>query len=429
VPWKGISQQLEQLDAQDLAPIPAISAKRLKHYLQIHKTQSGQSVVSLYGASDDSRLTEFNGTQAQKMRLNISREFYAGRWAGQVSVNHERGGKKHFDQSFLAYQFGDWNLRVGSLNQYWGPGQSNSLILSNNARPVPAISFSRSQATRSDGQWLEYLGPWFFTAQLGQLESERTIAGAKMWASRFNFKPIAGLELGLSWSAIWGGSGQPNDLSDWLDVLTLKSACTNLQQDCHAKVGNHLAGFDFKYSQILFNQPFSVYGQRVGEMAGGGYSIANNANILGLSTYLFSSKVYIQTSDTDVTCSSSGFVSSSCFYEHDVYQSGYRRYGRAIGSTFDKDAKVLSVGLSRSFTSGDLFELLLSKVKLDSNLQLSAPEATGFGEKLMRVSGFYQTHYGDWLVKIGANIEHRKRDNSGSDTDSLVYAELKYRLN
>ena len=38
-------------------------------------------------------------------------------WAGQISANYERGGKSHFDQSFIEYQFGDWNLRLGSLSQ------------------------------------------------------------------------------------------------------------------------------------------------------------------------------------------------------------------------------------------------------------------------------------------------------------------------
>jgi hypothetical protein len=141
VPWKGITEQLEKLQVQTLPSIPAISAQRLKHYLQALKKQKGQTVISLYGATDDSRFVGLNGVQAEKIKLNVTKEFYAGRWAGQVSANHERSGKSHFDQSFLAYQFGDWNLRVGSLNQWWGPAKSSSLIMSNNARPVPSINF------------------------------------------------------------------------------------------------------------------------------------------------------------------------------------------------------------------------------------------------------------------------------------------------
>jgi hypothetical protein len=250
-----VASQLEKLQVQTLPSIPAISAQRLKHYLQAHKKQTGQSVISLYSATDNSRFMEFNGVQAEKVKLNITKEFYVGRWAGQMSVNHERGGKSHFDQSFIAYQFGDWNLRVGSLNQWWGPAQSSSLIMSNNARPVPAISFSRSQATRSQTKWLKYFGPWFFTAQIGQLESQRVIPDTKLWMTRFNFTPISGLELGFSWSATWGGEGQANSLSDWFKVITFQKECANGESTCDVAIdnnlGNHIAGFDFKYSVMM----------------------------------------------------------------------------------------------------------------------------------------------------------------------------------
>lgn len=35
----------------------------------------------------------------------------------------------------------------------------------------------------------------------------------------------------------------------------------------------------------------------------------------------------------------------------------------------------------------------------------------------------------DWLVKLGASIEHGKVDDTDSKTDVLVFIEIKYRLN
>jgi len=433
VPWKGIAEQLEKLQIHTLSSVPALSAQRLKHYLQAHKKQQGQAVISLYGASDDSRFIEFNGVQAEKVKLNMTKEFYAGRWAGQVSVNHERGGKSHFDQSFIAYQFGDWNLRLGSLNQWWGPAQSSSLIMSNNARPVPAISFSRSQATRSENKWLQYLGPWFFTAQIGQLESQRVVPDTKLWMTRFNFSPVSGLEVGLSWSAMWGGEGQANSVSDWFDVITLQTECVNGKATCDStlksSIGNHHGGFDFKYSMKLFNRPVSLYGQRIGEDAVDYYRITDNANLLGISTYLWGTKVFIESSDTNVACSNTGSGEKNCFYEHGTYQSGYRLYDRAIGSTFDSDAKMFTLGINKNFHDGDLFELALNQLVLNEDKGFPSPVVNGLSEELLRFSGFYQTHYGDWLIKLGASIEHGEVDNSDSETDSLIFAEIKYRLN
>lgn len=433
VPWKGIAIQLEKLQVQTLPNIPAISAQRLKHYLQTHKQQTGQSVISLYGATDDSRFMGFNGVQAEKAKLNITKEFYAGRWAGQIAVNHERGGKSHFDQSFIAYQFGDWNLRIGSLNQWWGPAQSSSLIVSNNARPVPSISFSRSQATRSENKWLQYLGPWFFTVQIGQLGSQRVIPDTKLWMTRFNFSPASGLEVGLSWSAMWGGKGQPNSISDWFKVVTFQTECTNGEAACDdfldTKLGNHIAGFDFKYSVMLFEQPFSLYGQRIGEDAVDFYRVTDNANLLGVSTYLLGSKVYIEASDTNVVCGNSSSDVKNCYYEHGTYQSGYRHYDRAIGSTFETDAKMLSVGINKNFSDGDLFELVINRLRLNADQQKPSPILNSMSEEVLRLSGFYQMHFGDWFVKLGGTIVSKEVDDVNSETDTLIFAEVKYRLN
>ena len=433
VPWKGIAEQLETLQVHTLLSIPAISAQRLKYYLQTHKKQKGQSVISLYGAKDDSRFVGSNGVQAEKVKLNVTKEFYAGRWAGQISANHERGGGSHFDQSFLAYQFGDWNLRVGSLNQWWGPAQSSSLIMSNNARPVPSISFSRSQATRSENKWLRYLGPWFLTAQIGQLESQRAVPDTKLWMTRFNFSPISGLEVGLSWSAMWGGKGQPHSISDWLKVVTFQTECANGEATCEdtldSKLGNHLAGLDFKYSVMLFNRPFNIYGQRIGEDAVDHYRVTDNANLIGLSTYLWGHKVFVESSDTNVACSHVGTNEKNCFYEDEIYQSGYRRYGRAIGSSFDSDARMLTLGINKNYHNGDLFELVLNRLILNKDKGLPSPVLSGLSEEVLRLSGFYQAAYGNWLVKLGASIEYGKVDDADSKTDALVFAEIKYRLN
>jgi hypothetical protein len=156
----------------ELAPSAAVAAQRLPHYLLLHQGQEHRTTISLYGATEDRRFTSFDGKQGEKTQLNFSNELYWGRWAMQVSANHEPGSENHFDQSFIAYQFGDWNLRVAAIDQWWGPAQSSSLILSNSARPIPALALSRSQATSSANSWLIFLGPWYLTAQLGRLRSE-----------------------------------------------------------------------------------------------------------------------------------------------------------------------------------------------------------------------------------------------------------------
>ena len=53
----------------------------------------------------------------------------------------------------------------------------------------------------------------------------------------------------------------------------------------------------------------------------------------------------------------------------------------------------------------------------------------GGGVIYKKLCRFYQAAYGDWLVKLGASIEHGKVDDTDSKTDVLVFTEIKYRLN
>jgi hypothetical protein len=179
---------------------------------------------------------------------------------------------------------------------------------------------------------------------------------------------------------------------------------------------------------MLFEQPFSLYGQRIGEDAVDYYRVTDNANLLGVSTYLWGSKVYIEASDTNVACGNSGSEVKNCYYEHSTYQSGYRRYNRAIGSTFETDAKMLSVGINKQFSDGDLFELVMNRLTLNEDKQKPAAILNGKSEEILRLSGFYQMHYGNWLVKLGASFEHGEIDDADSKTDALVFTEIKYRL-
>ena len=70
--------------------------------------------------------------------------------------------------------------------------------------------------------------------------------------------------------------------------------------------------------------------------------------------------------------------------------------------------------------------------ELSSNKATAVNIETGesfYVSGVLRLSGFYQAAYGDWLVKLGASIEHGKVDDTDSKTDVLVFTEIKYRLN
>lgn len=432
IPWKGISSGIDELTPVDMDFRPRQAYMRLKHYLSIHKRADSRKYLSLQGATNDVRLRSFDDGVEDTGKATISSEFYAKRFSGQISVNYAAGGQKNFDNSFIAYQFGDWNLRLGSMDQWWGPGQSSSLIMSNNTRPIKALAFSRSTNTQSNSPWLAWMGPWYFTTQFGQLEKNRSVSNAKIFMNRFNARPFKGFEVGLSWTTMWGGKGQPDDLQTFFDIITFKGTCDLPSGNCSSlggdsKRGNYLAGIDLTYTMHLLNRPWTLYVQRVGEDAENAYQVNDNANLFGISTYWKGAKLFVETSDTNVTCAGDGSVNTNCYYENANYPDGYRMYGRTFGSTYDSDAKQLTLGANIRFESGDMAEVYVRSAELNVDGIKPSPILTGgVSEDLLEVSGFYQKPMGNWLLKAGGSITNRKYTNDDDEVDAVLYVKAQF---
>ncbi|WP_100657588.1 capsule assembly Wzi family protein [Alteromonas flava] len=433
VPWKGIAQQLQNIELSGLPQHVQLSVLRLQHYVAIQQNRTWGSSLEMYAAGDEAQFTAFDAEQRTSARLTQSTEYKKGRWAAQLSINAESGGERHLDQSYLAVQLADWNFAVSAMDQWWGPGQMSSLILTDNARPVPVLSLSRATAVQSESPWLSWLGPWFFTAQLGELESEREVDGVKLWRSRLTVKPLRGLELGASWAAMWGGEGQANGISGFIDVVTFQKECANGAASCdpelNTTVGNHIAGFDLKYTFTLFNTPVSLYAQRVGEDAVDGYRITDNANLFGISTYFGRVYTFLETSDTNIACAGDGSTLTNCYYESGTYPTGYRRYGRAMGSTFDSDAKYVTLGSRWHMRDADSVQLQISRIELNPDGQRPSPVLrNSIQEDIWYVSGAYQTAWKNWQLKVGVNLAYREFaiQTRDAETDLNGYLHVRY---
>ncbi len=430
IPWKGISEQLTGIDPSTMPSLPRMAYTRLLHYSKLQSQRTALQFATIEGATDDVRFRSFDDGVENKGKISLSSEFYIGRVSAQLTLNYASGGEKNLDNSFIAYQLGDWNIRLGSIEQFWGPAQSSSLIMSTNTRPIKAFAFSRSRSTRSSSPWLSWMGPWYFTTQLGQLESDRAIPNAKLFLNRANVRPIKGLELGFSWAAMWGGEGRPEDLDSFIEVITFESVCLREDGICTdaqlSKRGNHLAGFDLTYSFDLFERPMTVYAQRIGEDSAGTFNITDNANLFGVSTYIGNAKIFLETSDTNINCDGGATDNLDCYYENGTYETGYRAYGRSIGSTFDSDAKQFTLGTNYRFDEGAVAELFLRYAELNRDESRPSPVLTDSNtEDLLELSGFYRMPYNKWLVTAGGTISQRDLPE-GNETDGLLYLKAQY---
>ena len=431
VPWKGIAKQVNQLKDDNMPYMPAQALQRLKHYLFMAQSERSLSFFELQGNTDTPRFTALDGPNYHQASATFKHQVLFDQFYFQGAITVDQDGDLNLDNSLLAYQFENWQVRVGAIEQYWGPSQASSLIMSNNARPLPAIAVSRGSTSVSASPWLSWLGNWYYTGQLAFLEKDRAVPNAKLLLNRFTFSPIKKLEIGASWAVTWGGDSQSEGLSDFIKMITFQGTCQKTSGQCtkdeETKQGNHLAGFDIKYSINVLNRPVTLYAQRIGEDATDNIKITDNANLIGVSTYLGRAKLFLETSDTQISCISAESTVTNCYYEHSVYTTGYRYQGRAIGSTFDSDAKQITLGANYRFTNGAIAEFLLRKAELNPDGQRPSPVLTdSLSEEIIQLSGFYQRPIGDWLIKAGGSIEMREFDQGDDQTDTSLYIKSIY---
>lgn len=420
--WNAINQDILKANTATLSPRLANSHAQVLHYYHraVNNQYNRQAKISL--ASDANRFNNFGETHHEKAQLHLSSEHIGSFWAGKLSTQlryePEGGNKLTFDDSYLAATYGNWVVRLGAISQWWGPGWDSSLILSNNARPLPTLSLSRSNSQAFATPWLSWIGPWTFTAQMARLETSRHVANAMLWSTRATARPLSQLEIGASWSIQWGGSGQPNSLKDFLKALTNQQQCANGASSCDAslntKLGNQLAGFDIRWSDSLFDLPFSVYAQTIGEDAVNNIKPADKAYVFGLDTvFTIGStpvRLFAEYTETQVACGDNP-DSLNCYYEHGTYKTGYRYHRRAIGTTYDNDAKVWALGLIGQQSNQHQWTATLRMGELNGDNVDRAPASPLIGNQVSKVAEDivqlelqYQLPLFDGLLSVGGDV-------------------------
>lgn len=255
------------------------------------------------------------------------------------------------DGSELTLHVGNWLLSQNVLDRWWGPGMQNSLILSNNARPIPAITIDRAQSVPFDSRWLHWIGPWRLTTLLGRMEGSRhDVRHPLYWGARVEARPRPWLEVGLQRTSMFCGDGRACGPRAWWDMLAGKYAAQN-NVSSERNPGDTLAGFDLRIAVpgriplALFTQliaedvsrfmPFKFLGQFGLEAAG----ITAAGGVW---------RAALEYSDSTCSFYRDNYGASrpplfGCAYEHHLYNvEGYRYLGGAIGAGTDNDSRLWS---------------------------------------------------------------------------------------
>ena len=360
----------------------SIPSRLLDSRLSYESSSGWSPILTSIGISDD-RVTArgFGPEPRSSFATNASVSWMNDRFAAKLSLNAFYGMKKDWkgrndeglalDGSYIATRLGNWSASFGKQERWWGPGWDGSLILSTNARPIPAISIDRRIPEPFESKWLSWIGPWSFHSFIGRMEEERTVPNPYLWGMRGEVKPtiLSGLEVGFFRMIQLGGDGRPEGFSTWTDAFLSQDnfGANTGNNDRSKEPGNQLAGIDLRWQ--FLDAPLAFYGQVVGEDEDKffpnclmfQYGIETWTNLKDSTLRIFAEYAdltsYWWTDDPRTR---------NISYGHHIYNDGYRYRGRPIGHWADQDSRILSfggflqkddgVGWGAIFRSGDLNE-------------------------------------------------------------------------
>ncbi|MDH4073426.1 MAG: capsule assembly Wzi family protein [Gammaproteobacteria bacterium] len=324
------------------------------------------------------------------------------------------------DGSQLGLDFGNWSFAASTMDRWWGPGWDGSLILSNNARPIPSFTIGRNRTSAFESKWLSWIGPWDLQVLWGQLEEERPVPNAKFWGMRVNFRPLKGLEIGLSRSAQWCGDGRPCGADVFWDLLLGRDNIGDDGTTEENEPGNQMGGFDVRWTNLWFGTPVSFYGQLIGEDEAGGFPSRYLAQFglegSGITRGQTSYRWFVEGAATSCDALKSN-VGYGCAYRNtNLYPAGYTYYRRIIGHGLDNDALVYSAGFIVVNADGNAWNVLarlgeLNRVGPDANHSV-AP----LPQDLASIDIQYSFPSRIGTFDLGAGYERREELASGIET-------------
>ncbi|MCG5549105.1 capsule assembly Wzi family protein [Halorhodospira halochloris] len=437
--WPLPREQLRPLVEADVSDQPA--AVQAAHNRVVSRiTQPSRAELTARVASDPDPRTYFSDVpiHEQELEAAVNLGSSSERWGGRIQANahrHDRDDastktETYLDGSYAAVRLGNWLVHGGAQDRWWGPGSEGSLILTDNARPVPSVGFDRVAAEPFDLPVLRWLGPWNLTTFLGELDGDRKDAPyAKLFGMRVAFRPYSGLEIGLSRTAQWGGEGRPEDLNSFWRMFTGQSNIgddpDNEPEGGHA---NQFAGWDLRWASPLGTAPYAIYMQLIGIDEAGNYLSwpYQNMGLAGIETWWAGAggnryRWHFEAADTATNfwreegpSSDRSARNYNNAYTHSFYEDGYRYHDRVQGHSMDSGGQMFSTGLQLVEPKGYYWELLVRYTQqnrggrddTDRDVKRRAPAVMEQADFLV-IDITRGLHYGPLTIELNLGAEQK----------------------
>ena len=435
--WHDIIRDIKNINLDSLSTNQQSAYHYINHQFKL--ANRNQTRIKAKVGVENKRFTSFGDQVSDKNSFSVHSsilfENFAAKFAPSYTQNPADGDKIRLDESYIAAFVGNWVLSFGRQNRWYG----------NNARPITAIAISRKSAEPFIVPFTEFGIPWTVTSFMGQMDDERVVKNTLLWGFRLNLKPFKNLELGITRLAQWGGDGRSTSLSTFGDILLGKSNCGIDDVVCNDSTpnpANQQAGYDLRYSFNLFDTPMSFYGQKFAEDGSEGtFNYVTKAQPqIGFDAHLMvfgkPSTVFIELADSLADCGENRDNIGDCYYEHSSYATGMRYNGRAIGSTYENDAKTYVLGAISQLGINTRMTTKIRYLDLNYDNQDKAPNnpiigntVTSIAEQVWMISSSVQHDYKNWRFTLAADISQSTFENDiSNETDVNASFMIEYNL-
>jgi hypothetical protein len=365
IPMADVDRVLNEADMTRIrSPAQNAALERLRR--AIEPRPAGAFGTGIHASAGRAGLLrEFDTPAREDAEIGATLSVQGNRWVVEVDVaatsSPADGQSTRLDGSNATIRFGNWLFSLNMLDRWWGPGYQGSLILSNNARPIPAITIDRATSAAPSWRFLRWIGPWRLTSSVGQMENGRQdVDEPLLFTMRVSSRPRRWLEIGLSRTAQFCGDGRICDRRAFEDVIFFNDTAT-VTVDRAREPGNQLAGWDLRVASPWATAPVAAYWQVIGEDRID-YRPTDRMTLLGVEAWhAFENgdvlRGYAEYSDS--ACDSRAEVPNyDCAYNHHIFfADGYRYRGRPIGHTTDGDSQLRAFGLRWQHNRGEEWRL------------------------------------------------------------------------
>ena len=232
-------------------------------------------------------------------------------------------------------------ISVGKADDWWGPTQSGSMALSNNAEPIYALRINRVTPLRIPFV-SDVLGPFRYEGLFGSLKGHQYPNAPWIHAEKFSFKPSRNLEFGFSRVVIFAGEGHvPLTLGSFWNSFTSFSNVSLAVKESRNDPGFRSSSFDFTWRLPWAEKWLTLYSDSivhddVSPLAAPRRAAVNPGLYLSHIPRLPHVDLRGEAVSTDPVANSQG--GQFLYYEFE-YRDGYLNKGNLLGSWMGREGK------------------------------------------------------------------------------------------